>query len=426
MLLQNIDTAFRQDADRSVEHDIDLRIRDGEIVEIGRGLSAGDTVDCSDKIALPGLINCHSHTPNLLTRGWNDDKSLFPWLDANDRVLGHAERSDKRAAARLSAVLMLETGTTTVNDMWNTYLVDELETTGIRALVGNGMGATEDTDPALVRESVEANRAFADDYRDHPTIHPTIPVHSVYRATADLLQAAHDLATAHDLPFHIHVSETRQENEGCRAEHGVTPTAWLDELRVLDHRAVLAHCVHLTEGDRTAIAAADAGIVHCATANLKLGSGIADVPSMDDIPIGIGTDGAASNNSLNLFREGRTAALVHKRDDPSAITAQRILDMVTCEAAAVLGMADTIGSLEVGKRADIALLDKSDPTLRPYVGDDGLLSNLIYSFHGQADTTIVDGEIVVEDGTALVGIDTATETIAAFYDGLDERRDGPT
>lgn len=425
MLLQNIDTAFRQDADRSIDHDVDLRIRDGEIAEIGRSPSAENTVDCSDKIALPGLINCHSHTPNVITRGWSDDRSLFPWLDANDRVLEHADRNDKRAAARLSAVLMLETGTTTVNDMWNTYLVDELETTGIRAFMGNGMGATEDTDPALVRESVETNRAFADDYRGHSTIHPTVPVHSVYRATADLLRMAHDLAATHDLPFHIHVSETRQENEDCKAEHGMTPTAWLDDLGVLDHRAVLAHGVHLTEDDRATIGATDAGIAHCATANLKLGSGIADIPSMDEIPVGIGTDGAASNNSLNLFREGRTAALVHKRDDPSAITAQRILDMMTCEAAATLGMEDTIGSLEEGKRADIVLLDKNDPTLRPHIGDDGLLSNLIYSFHGQADTTIVDGEIVVEDGTATTEIDTATDAIEEFYNEMNERRDGP-
>lgn len=426
MILKDIDTAFRQDADRTVEHGIDILVQDGEIADIGEGLSGPDVIDCSDQIALPGLINCHSHTPNLLTRGWSDDKSLFPWLDTGNRVMEHADRSDKRAAARLSAALMLETGTTTINDMWNTYLVDELEDIGARALIGSAVADSDDPNSDAIERKIESNSTFIEDYSDHPTVHPTVPAHSVYSCSEELLRAAHDLATTHDIPFHIHVSETEQENEDCIAEHGMTPTAWLDHLGVLDHRTVLAHGVHLTDEDRAKIAASDAGVAHCATSNLKLGSGIADIPSLDGVPVGLGTDGAASNNSLNLFREARTAALVHKRDDPSTITAQRVLDTITCEAAATLGIDDLVGSLEVGKRADIILLDNHDPTLRPYIGDEGLLSNLIYSFRGEVDTTIIEGKVVVEDGMAVTPINGAIETVQSFCTAANERRSDPS
>jgi 5-methylthioadenosine/S-adenosylhomocysteine deaminase len=424
VLLEGIDTAFRQDADRSVDHDVDVLVRDGRIDEIGRGLSGDPAIDCRDKVALPGLVNCHSHTPNVLTRGWNDDESLFPWLEANARVLEHAERGDKRAAARLSAALMLETGTTTVNDMWNTYLADDLADVGIRALVGHAMAASGDSDPDLVRGALDANRSFIEDYRTHATIHPAIPVHSVYRATGDLLERAHDLAATRDVPFHVHVSETQRENADCLAARDATPTGWLHDLGVLDHRAVLAHCVHLTDADRERIAASGAGIAHCPASNLKLGSGVADVLDVGDVPVGLGTDSAASNNSLNMFREGRTAALVHKRDDPGAVTAQRVLDMMTREAAAVLGMSDELGSIEAGKRADLVLVDRNDPTLRPHLGDDGLLSNLIYSFHGRVDTAIVEGEVVVEDGTTTTGVGDAMESVQEFCAGIVDRYGG--
>lgn len=426
MLLKDVDTAVRQDADRSVDHGVDILVRDGDIVEVGEGLSGEDVVDCGGKIALPGLVNCHTHTPSLLTRGLRDDLPLFPWLAEHEQALERADRADKRAAARLAVATMLETGTTTVNDMWNTYLVDEFVDVGVRAFAGCGLAEFEGTAPGAVEERLETNRAFAEEYRAHPTVHPAVPVHSVYRATPDLLRRAHDVAATRDLPFHVHVSETRRENEDCREEHGVTPTGLLDRLGVLDHRGVLAHCVHLTDDDRDRIAGSGAGVAHCPASNLKLGSGIADVPTMDGVPVGLGTDGAASNNSLNLFREGRTAALVHKRDDPGAVTAQWVLDAMTREAAAALGVADEIGSLEAGKRADVVLLDADDPTLHPSIGDEGLLSNLVYSFHGRVEATIVEGEFVVEDGTAVADVGRAADRVQAFCTAIDERRDGST
>jgi 5-methylthioadenosine/S-adenosylhomocysteine deaminase len=368
---------------------------------------------------------------------WSDNASLFPWLDHTERLVAAADREEKRAAARLSAAALLRTGTTTLNDMWNTYLVDDLLDIGVRSLLGHAMAEFESTPEDVIEQGIVANREFLEDYADHATIHPTVPVHLVYCATDDLLKRAHGFATDNGLPFHVHVSETREENERCRENRGTTPTGWLDELGVLGDRTVLAHCVHLTDRDRRLVAESGAGVAHCPSANLKLGSGIAGIPALADvggheaalategIPVGIGTDGAASNNALNLVREGRTGALIHKREDPGAITAQRTLDMLTCEGAAVLGMADEIGSIEAGKRADIVLLDADDPTLRPYFGDQGLLSNLVYSFHGRAEATIVEGEFIVKNGQVLTDTDEAVGTVQSFADRIVESYDRP-
>jgi 5-methylthioadenosine/S-adenosylhomocysteine deaminase len=425
MLLQDVDTAFLQDDARTVAHDVDVLVRGGRIVEVDDRVTTGDeTIDCSDRILLPGLINCHAHTPGILTRGWSDDESLFDWLDSTGAVLAEADRDLRRAAARLSATRLLETGTTTVNDMWNTYLGETFEAVGIRALLGCGL-ADEGVDRDDVDERLDAAREFVAAGTDHPRLHPTVPVHSVYRASGDLLESAHDIAAAHDVPFHVHVSETRRENEDCLAEHGLTPTAYLDDLGVLDERGVLAHCVHLTDDDGDLIRERGAGVAHCPAANCKLGSGVADLPALEGVPVGLGTDGAASNNTLDLFREARLAALLQKRTDPEAVTAQGALDMVTRDAARVLGMADVLGSIEVGKRADLVLLDATDPTLRPHYGDAGLLSNIIYSFHGRVETAIVEGEVVVEDGAALADVGDAVEAVGSFCERIGTEFERP-
>lgn len=426
MLLRNVDTLVRQDDDRSVDRGVDVLVRDGRIAEIDDEIAASDaTLDCSERIVLPGLVNCHAHTPGVLTRGWSDDRTLFPWLDATAAVHERADEDTRRAGARLSAAMLLATGTTTVNDMWNTYLAPAFEATGIRALLGCTQVVVDDTEPAEVEERLDAAETFVREYADHPTIHPTVPVHSVYRSTPDVLRRSHDIATEHDVPYHVHVSETREENEDCRDAHGTTPTGLLDDLGVLDERGVLAHCVHLSDADRERIADSGAGVAHCPSANAKLGSGVADLPALDGVPIGLGTDGAASNNALNPFREARVAALLQKQRDPGALTAQRALDAVTREAAAVLGLSDEIGSVEVGKRADLVLLDRNDPTLRPHFGDEGLVSNLVYSFHGRADAVLVEGEVVVEDGSVVAGIDGAADAVQAFCDDVTDDLDRP-
>jgi len=439
MLLSDIDTAFLQDDARTIAHDVDLLLRDGHIAAVGADLADaadGAIVDCSDRVVVPGLINCHTHTPGMLTRGWSDDAALFPWLEHTEDLIGAADRTEKRAAARLSAASLVRAGTTTLNDMWNTYLVDDLVDVGVRALLGHAMAETESTPDDIVERGIAANREFFETYADHPTVHPTVPVHSVYRATADLIECAHGFATDTDRPFHVHVSETRRENDRCREHHGTTPTGWLDDLGALDDRSVLAHGVHLTDRDRRLIAERGAGVAHCPSANLKLGAGIADIPALDDVPspgaatadgvpVGLGTDGAASNNALNPVREGRMAALLQKREDPGAMTAQRVLDMLTREGAAVLGMADEIGSIEAGKRADLVFLDAEDPTLRPRFGDEGLLSNLVYSYHGRVEATVVEGEFVVRDGVVLADIGEAVDTVRSFADRVLEASDAP-
>ncbi|MEZ3115579.1 amidohydrolase family protein [Halobaculum sp. MBLA0147] len=418
MRLANIDTAFLQDADRTVAHDVDLLLEDGEIVAVESDLadqSDHRVLDCRDRIAVPGLVNCHAHTAMQFARGLSDDEPLFEWLATNGTYTAAVDRDTKRAGCRFATRLMLERGTTTVHDMWNTYLADEFANFGIRAVIGSTMGEEEPPGPDETRPRLETTREAVEAFADRPTLHPSVPVHSVYRATPELLRAAHEVAADAGIPFHVHVAENATEVQRVRDAYGTTPVGVLDDLGVLDEHTVAVHCTELTDADRERLGAAGAGVAHCPSANLKLGGGVADVSALpDSVAVGIGTDGAGSNNDLAPLREARLAALLQKRADPTAMDAQRALDLVTREGAAVLGLDDRLGSLVPGHRADVTLFDATDPALTPAIGDEGLLSNLIYSFHGHAETVLVEGEVVVDDGRCRTDTDDAVATVEAF------------
>ncbi|ERG89470.1 MAG: cytosine deaminase related metal-dependent hydrolase [halophilic archaeon J07HX5] len=418
MRLANIDTAFLQDDNRTVRHDLDILVQGGEIVAVAPDLSdqtGHHVIDCHDQIAVPGLVNCHAHTAMQFARGLSDDEPLFEWLATNGTYTAVVDRDTKRAACRLATRLMLERGVTTVHDMWNTYLADEFTDLGIRAVIGSTMAENEPSSPSKTRPRLEKTREAIAAFAGRPTLHPSVPVHSVYRATPELLQAAHDLAADADIPFHIHVAENATEVRRCRDVHGTTPVGVLDQMNVLDEHTVAVHCTELTNTDRERLGAAKAGVAHCPSANLKLGSGVANVSAVpDDVAVGIGTDGAGSNNDLAPLREARLATLLQKQEDPAAVDAQYALDMMTREGAAVLGLEDRLGSLLPGHRADITLFDSTDPALTPAIGDAGLLSNLVYSFHGHAETVLVEGRVVVDDGRCLTDTGDAAATVETF------------
>jgi len=215
-----------------------------------------------------------------------------------------------------------------------------------------------------------------------------------------------EIADKFDLLYHILLSETEKENSDSVAAREMTPTEYLDNLGILDKNTVAAHGTHLSQEDVRFLSQNNVGIAHNPSANLKLGSGIADIPDLrkKDVKVGLGTDGPASNNNLNLFEEAKTSALLHKRDDPRIIDEQEILDMMTIEAAEILGVNDELGSIEKMKKADLITIDLDSPEMRPFHGKQGIISNLIYSFSGDISETIVDGDIVVEEGE-MVRID---------------------
>jgi 5-methylthioadenosine/S-adenosylhomocysteine deaminase len=236
---------------------------------------------------------------------------------------------------------------------------------------------------------------FAIDYSEHERITPGFAPHAVYTASSDVLSELKKFAEDLDSPYHIHVSETRSEVEDFVTENNVTPLQHLDNLGLVDENLIAAHCVWMMDEEKYILEENGGTVVHNPAANLKLGSGIADIPDFLDrgINVALGTDGVASNNNLNLFEEAKLAGLLHKRESPTEITAQEILDMMTVNGAEALGLED-VGSIAVEKKADLITVPL-DEEMTPVHGKQGLISNLVYSFSGEVEDVIIDGTPVL-------------------------------
>jgi 5-methylthioadenosine/S-adenosylhomocysteine deaminase len=400
VILKNIRYLVTQNSDRKVLEDVDLKIDGDRISAIGKNLDSRghDVIDCREKVVMPGLVNSHTHVAMTLLRGISDNKQLDQWLEED---IFPSEEKIKTRDAYLGAVLgiseMLKTGTTTFNDMY--FHMDEVaeavEETGIRAVLSEGI-----IDQDGGREDIEEALEFVEKYQENDLVEPGFAPHAVYTASENALLETRDYSEIFDVPYHIHVSETKEEVKDCIDETGLTPVQYLDSLGLVNQDLIAAHGVWLGEDDLDILSEKSGSVVHNPSANLKLGSGIAEVPVMLDrgINVALGTDGVASNNNLNMFEEGKLTALLHKRDDPRDIHEQEVLDMMTINGAKALGMEDEIGSIEIGKKADLIMIDLDRPEMNPVHGKKGLISNLVYSFNGNVSEVVVDGEIVVRDG----------------------------
>lgn len=405
MLLKNVRWLITQNQDRDVLTDHDLRIEDNLISEIEPELAAskGDKViECSNKIVIPGLINTHTHLPMNLLRGISDNKKLQDWLD-EDIMPAESQLTEEDIyyGSLLAIIEMLKSGTTCCNDMYfsERQVAQACEQAGLRAILSRAaMDADgEEEGQRRLKESEE----FIKEYQDHDLITPAVGPHSIYLCSKSYLEQVKEQADRFSAPIHIHLSETEGENQDCEEERNKSPTAYLDQLGLLTNKTIGAHGVWLSEKDLKLIEERGSCIAHCPCSNMKLGSGKAPVTEMNGINVGLATDGAASNNNLNLWEEGKFASLLQKLDNPEAMSEQRVLDLMTIEAARALGMEKEIGSIERGKKADLALIDLDRVDLTPYYGDRGLISNLIFSFDGQVDGVIVDGNWVLKDGEAV-------------------------
>lgn len=400
MILKDARFVITQDEERRILEHVDVRITDNTITEIGENLRTDDEViDCSNKAVLPGLINSHTHAAMNLFRGISDNKILQNWLEEDIFPAEDKLTDDDIYTGTLHAIReMLQTGTTCFNDMYapEAFVADAVNETGIRAVLSRGMFDLD----GVAGEKIQESRKFVESVQDYNRITPAVAPHAIYTCSEELLCKSKEQSDEFDVPLHIHLSETQQENDDCEAEHGTTPTAYLHDLGLLSARTIGAHGVWLTEHDMRLLQKTGAGIAHNPCANLKLGSGIADVLRLQahDVTVGIGTDGVASNNNLNMFEEMKFAALLQKNRDPTRMDEQTVLDMATIDAATLLGLDQRIGSIEPGKYADLITVDLSHPSLSPYYGKRGLLSNLVFSFNGPVSDTIVHGERLVEDG----------------------------
>jgi 5-methylthioadenosine/S-adenosylhomocysteine deaminase len=366
------------------------------------------TIDAAGGIVMPGLINTHTHLPMSLFRGLADDLPLMEWL--NDHIFP-AEASFIQPdtvgwGTLLACAEMLLAGTTCCCGGYfhEDAVARAVAKSGLRAVLAQGVidfPAPGVPDPAQ-------NIAHARDYARRWTgrnrlITPSIFCHAPYTCGDDTLKAAKAAADELGLIFQVHVAETRFERDQSITEKGLSPVAHLDRLGILDRRTLMAHCVWVDEADIKIIARRGCAVAHCPESNMKLASGIAPVTGMQSagVTVSLGTDGCASNNNLDLFGEMGTAAKLHKvaTFDPTALDAASVLKMATIDGARAVGMADRIGSLEIGKQADIIVVDTRSPHLTPMYHP---ASHIVYAAGG-ADVrhVLVAGRPVVKDRRLL-------------------------
>lgn len=363
-------------------------------------------IDATGLVLMPGLINCHTHLPMTILRGYADDYDLQTWL--TKYMFPKEDRLDDRAvkaASLLGIAECLRFGVTSVSEMYDHVgaIAEAAAESGIKANISRGatMFLGDDFDfetfPAcreLVRE-----RAKWDGY-DHGRIKIEAGVHAEYTSTYQYWDAISEYAINEGLRMQVHLSETKNEHETCLEKYGLTPAEILDCHHVFDVPTTAAHCVWLSESDRKLLAKRKVSAVHCPVSNLKLASGVADVMAMvkDGMNVCLGTDGAASNNNLDLFEEIKLAALLakEKRHDPTAVAAPAALMMATVCGARAQGRAHECGMIKEGLDADLILLDFTQPHLMPC---HNVISSLVYSASGHDVTlTMVRGKILYAGG----------------------------
>ena len=412
ILIQNVDLLTQDERRQRITADI--YIEDDIICDISKNhlsVEAEYVIDGAKKVAIPGLINTHTHIPMTLLRGYGDDMVLQEWLEK--RIWPVEAKLTKETvvpAVKLAFLEMIASGTTTFLDM---YFFEDIigklvSEVGIRGALGFAFidhGTPEYSFEALF----PACHRFVRKYRDNEYVTPVLAPHGVYTCGPETLAKVKDISDTYDLLMHIHCSETRDEVYSVEQRYGRRPVAQLVETGVLTDRMILAHCCWITKQEIQDIAKAHASVSHCPVSNMKIATGgYAPVPEMLDagVTVSLGTDGAASNNTLDMFDTMKFTALLHKqhRWDPKVLPAQTVFDLATRNAASALHMQDKIGSLEIGKKADVVLLDFHTPHLTPCHDP---VSHLVYAANGSdVCTTIINGRPLMID-RVFQGLDEA-------------------
>ncbi|HKY59897.1 MAG TPA: amidohydrolase, partial [Gemmatimonadota bacterium] len=331
-----------------------------------------EVIDAGGRLVLPGLVNTHTHAADILFRGLVEDLPLEPWLERLWRVeREHVSPGSVAAGSRLAQAEMIRGGTTTALDMF--FFPEEAvavaRRTGFRLATGPFFFDSPDVDGIEARERAPRARELLEELRDDALLVPCLLAHSTYTVAPSLLEAGRDLAAEFGALFSTHVAETRAEVETVQRMHGNSPPRHLDRLGVLEMPTVLAHCVHLTRDEIELLAERDSAVAHCPMSNLKLGSGVAPIPSLRGAGVRttLGTDGPVSSNDLDLWATLRLGAVLHKGvgGDPRLMPAREVFAQATIEGARALGLGDRIGSIEKGKEADLVIVDLDRPHLVP-------------------------------------------------------------
>lgn len=371
-----------------------LAVKGDSIVAVGPVLladevEATEAVDCAGQIVLPGLINAHTHVPMSLLRGLADDLRLDVWLYGYMLPVEKAfvDETFCHWGTLLSCAEMMRSGVTCFADMYyyEDAVAEAVADAGMRAICAETIMKWPTPDANSYDEGLEYCRRFITNWKGHPLIIPAVGPHTPYTCTPEILRETARLAREEDVPLLIHISETAGEVEASVQAHGLTPALYADQFGVLDRRAVVAHGVHFTEREMALLAQKGAGLIHNPSSNLKLASGVAPVRRMLElgVTLGLGTDGSASNNNQDMFEELHLAALLAKgfSGDPTALPAREALAMATIGSARALHLDHLIGSLERGKRADLAVVDMEGLHTSPKfdISKGNVYSRLVYA-----------------------------------------------
>jgi len=366
--------------------------------------SISRVIDAHGGIIMPGLINSHTHAAMTCFRGLSDDLPLMTWL--NDHIFpAEAKLDDQKvySGALLACAEMIMSGTTCFCDM---YLFEDMvaraaKKAGIRAVVGEVLYDFNSPNYGPIENGFKYTQKLIDTWQDDSLVSIAVEPHSTYLCAPQLLKKAFDLTQSFNLPLVIHLAESKSEIAQIKERYNRTPVEHLAELGLLAPNMLACHCVELTENDITLLQRFDVKVAHNAESNMKLASGVAPIPRLikEGICVGMGTDGCASNNDLDLFQEMDSVAKLHKAKslDPTVMDASTVLKMATIRGARALGLDPIIGSLETGKKADLIIVDTNKPHLTPMYNP---VSHLVYAVIGSDVTTsIINGAVVMEGGT---------------------------
>jgi 5-methylthioadenosine/S-adenosylhomocysteine deaminase len=371
---------------------------------------ARETIDASGQIVIPGLINTHGHVAMTLLRGIADDLKLMDWLS------NHIFPAEARNVSPdfvywgslLGCIEMARSGTTTYTDMY--YFEEEVaratRDVGLRGVLGQSVIGFPAPDYKTPEEALAGARRFIERYRGDALVIPSVAPHALYTTPLDIVVKAHRLAREYGVPFQIHAVEAPEENDQILKKLGKRTIEALADAGVLGPGTILHHAIWLSDEEIQIIAKSGASTSHNPESNMKTASGVARVPDLlaAGVAVGLGTDGPASNNNLDMFEEMDTAAKLHKvvRSDPTVMPAKTVFRMATIGGAKALGIDDRVGSLEVGKLADVVLVDARAPELTPMYD---VYSDLVYAAKGgNVSTVVVNGRVIVT-GHHVVGVD---------------------
>jgi 5-methylthioadenosine/S-adenosylhomocysteine deaminase len=411
-IVLTVDPEFNQYEPGAVGVSGDTITAVGKEADIRKDYDALEIIDCQGKVLMPGMVNAHTHVPMTLLRGLADDLRLDVWL------MGYMMPVEREYVSpdfvylgtSLACAELIRSGVTCFADMYyfEEYVARAAADIGMRALCSQTVLKFPAPDAQDYEESLAESRLFIERWKGHHLIIPSVGPHSPYTCTKEILTATASMAAEFDVPLHTHIAETALEVENSRNEHGMPVIPYVKKQNLFDAKVLAAHCVHIDDGEIQTLLHHKAGVAHNPSSNLKLASGFAPVSKMihAGLNVGIGTDGPASNNDLDMFEEMRLASFVAKSStgDPTAMPAQTAVAMATRLGAQALHMGDLTGSLEPGKRADLILVDISTPHNAPRFRREpgGLYAQLVFAAKSTDVTDVmVNGSWLMRDRQLL-------------------------